>query len=176
MPAKPHCFANLAAFCRLPERLSLSDSGGLPALVMKNTWCAFCLIASRIQISGVKDDRMMFRAPPKRAIWFKILSTKTLISMETGAIPASRASWMRGYSRNYQCQTRCSRRSRRTDFHVKPCVLRNIAKNILQRSECILNELSSRVRLEAFVQIVYRVLHSVLHLYRSRFGGCRNRS
>lgn len=143
---------------------------------MKSTWCAFCLIASRIQISGVKDDRMMLRAPPERAIWSKIMSTKTLISMETRAIPASRTSWIRGHSRNCQCRTRCLRRSRRTDFHVKPCVLRNIGKNILQRSECTLNELSSRVRLEAFVQIVYGVLHSVLHLFCSLFGGCSNRS
>ena len=62
-PANPHFFANRTATCRLPARFSLSDNGRFPALVMKNTGYDFCLIASRIQISGENEDRMTLRPP-----------------------------------------------------------------------------------------------------------------
>lgn len=92
IPDRPHCFTNPTAIFRLPARFSLSDNERFPAFVMKSTGYDFCLIASRIQISGVKDDRIMLWHLPKRTIVSRMVSTKILMSIEIGAIPASRAS------------------------------------------------------------------------------------
>ena len=51
-----------------------------------------------MQVSGVKDERIIWRRPPWRWMTSRATSTKVLSSMATEATPASTASWSRGYS------------------------------------------------------------------------------
>lgn len=66
IPAKFHRLENLTAACRLQALISKSLAGSFPALVMNMTGYLFCLRAKRIQISGVKEESIIFRP---RAFW-----------------------------------------------------------------------------------------------------------
>lgn len=57
-------------------------------------------MARRMQTSGVNEERIIDRVllPPWRKSFSRMVSTNVLISMATGATPASTASWRRGYS------------------------------------------------------------------------------
>jgi hypothetical protein len=72
--------------------------GTLPALVMNMTGYVFCFTERRMQTSGVNDERIIGRLPANRWILSRATSTNVLMLMETGATPASTASWKRGYS------------------------------------------------------------------------------
>lgn len=51
-----------------------------------------------MQTSGVNDESIIGRLPASRWIFSRAASTNVLMSMVTGATPASIASWSRGYS------------------------------------------------------------------------------
>lgn len=51
-----------------------------------------------MQTSGVNDESIVGRFPASRCNFSRATSTNVLMSMVTGATPASTASWSRGYS------------------------------------------------------------------------------